>query len=1023
MRPPVLPAGFRALFLGLVLVGAQAWGPGPLEAQVTDPTEPDTVQVDSTRLRIFKQLEFLAKPPGIDSTWFIPDSLLSDSALAEREARLTGRRPRQSPRAGGGMGAPDSIMSALMELEGYTLTEYASQGADFGAKTKQLVLVGTAESQARLLRDGEEITSDSALIYSDETGKIWSTGSQAVYQPKEGDPVNSARIVFDLNQTRGTANDARTRYNAGAEWILYSDYLTVEEDAAFGHDVMFTSCEEEEPHYHFAAKDIKIISDNILVARPVKLYFADVPVAWLPFIAQSTETGRASGILTPTFSINDIVRTSRSYSRRISNLGLYWAINDFMDATLAMDWWSGEHTALTGSYNFNWARQFLNGSLNFRRFWREEGGTELALDTRGSWQMDERTSLRFSARYASSNDFVRRNSFDPREVVQSIDSEGGLSRRFSFGNLSLSANRRQYLSDDRVDMTLPTANFSLSPITFLKASPSEARFYNNMTFSGSANYRRNVSDRVPQSDSAFSQANADKVGTAAGMSGGLNLGNFSVSSGFNFTDDLVKDVPIGLDTTTWMAEDRVDQAETAVTWNASLNYQQNLIGSTTITPSLRVSGQMRRSDSDSLASDFVSAPNRVSFGASLKTDVYGFFPGVGPFEAIRHKVTTGFDFDYAPEVNPTELQAQVFGSREVGRQRNLRVSLNQTFEAKLGDREAAERAAALDSMRVDSLSLAADSLQMLRRSLPNEPGSLEIQRVDSLIAEIDSLLADTTSAPESQQEAQKVTLLALRTSAVSYDFERADEEGGWLQGFTSTRLDNNISSDFLRGLNIRFSHELFEETAVETGGEGGGTVSKRKFSPHLSSMNLGFSLNSRSWVFQALGALFQRGEDEDDDAGSTVDVGGEADLEDQAFAEAGMDESRIIPGREPSGRGGPRRSGNVGEWRANLSYSLQRPRNESQPSNQMISSTLSFTPTEKWDVSWRTSYDVERGSFNDHLIRLTRDLHRWEAYFDFRQTATGNWSFRFEVALTDNQELHFDYQQRSIQEEGGRRVF
>jgi hypothetical protein len=89
----------------------------------------------------------------------------------------------------------------------------------------------------------------------------------------------------------------------------------------------------------------------------------------------------------------------------------------------------------------------------------------------------------------------------------------------------------------------------------------------------------------------------------------------------------------------------------------------------------------------------------------------------------------------------------------------------------------------------------------------------------------------------------------------------------------------------------------------------------------------------------------------------------------------------------------------------------------------MISANLNFTPTEKWGVSWRTSYDLNESSFNDHYIRLTRDLHRWEAYFDFRQTATGNWSFRFEVALTDQQDLHFDYQQRSMKDSSGREIF
>ena len=30
------------------------------------------------------------------------------------------------------------------------------------------------------------------------------------------------------------------------------------------------------------------------------------------------------------------------------------------------------------------------------------------------------------------------------------------------------------------------------------------------------------------------------------------------------------------------------------------------------------------------------------------------------------------------------------------------------------------------------------------------------------------------------------------------------------------------------------------------------------------------------------------------------------------------------------------------------------------------------------------------------------------------QTATGNWSFRFEVSLTDNRDLKFDYRQRNL---------
>jgi hypothetical protein len=87
----------------------------------------------------------------------------------------------------------------------------------------------------------------------------------------------------------------------------------------------------------------------------------------------------------------------------------------------------------------------------------------------------------------------------------------------------------------------------------------------------------------------------------------------------------------------------------------------------------------------------------------------------------------------------------------------------------------------------------------------------------------------------------------------------------------------------------------------------------------------------------------------------------------------------------------------------------------------MLNATVGLNPTQNWEVNWRTSYDIERRAFNDHTIRLTRDLHRWQANFDFLQTATGNWQFRFEVSLMDNRDLKFDYQQRNL--DAGRREF
>src|SRR6476620_1153703 len=97
------------------------------------------------------------------------------------------------------------------------------------------------------------------------------------------------------------------------------------------------------PHYHFAAREVKWVSNSVIVARPVVLYVRDVPILWLPFIFQDTLPGPHSGILTPQFGLNDIIRTSSSDNRQLTNLRYYWAISDYGGGTSRVAWYSGRY--------------------------------------------------------------------------------------------------------------------------------------------------------------------------------------------------------------------------------------------------------------------------------------------------------------------------------------------------------------------------------------------------------------------------------------------------------------------------------------------------------------------------------------------------------------------------------------------------------------------------------------------------------------------------------------------------------
>jgi hypothetical protein len=672
----------------------------------------------------------------------------------------------------------------------------------------------------------------------------------------------------------------------------------------------------------------------------------------------------------------------------VSNVGFYWAMSDYTDAVVALDWFSDTFTALTGGFRYNWARQFLDGSVNYRQFWRADGGAERSLDTRHAWEPDERTQLRLRGSYASSADFVRDNTFNPREVTQSIDSEGGINRRFDWGTLALGAARRQFLSDDRVTWTLPSANLALSTITLFQAPQNRARVWNNIVWSGSGRFSRETVDRPMEVGDTFALSRANTTTTRSAANQNLTLGNLTLSQSVDLRQEAWRDVPEA-----WFIPDSAGSgvvltggptsgfSETSLSWSSSVNYQQRLIGSTTLTPSLSITGRQLRNDTSAVAQSFVAAPTRTSLGVRFRTDVYGFFPGFGGFQAVRHKLSPDFRYEWSPEVSPSELQRQVFGSRALQPRNVLSVSLNQTFEAK---REEDEAESADPAQAADTAAAA-----------PEAPAGI----------------GDGTEGPRRLDRAEVVKLLGIQTSVIRYDFVEADSVGDFLAGFETTRLTNQISSDLLRGLSLSMEHDLFEEEPPGEGGVGGG----RTFDPTLTQLNLSFALNDRSGFLRWIPFIGRGGGDEEEPEEEEVDEDEELDAALDPLAEGVLNESSIVPtGEGLDGRRTPRRREGRGGWSANLSYALQRPRSDQGATSQVLNASLSLRPTEQWDLTWRTSYDLERGQFNDHTIRLSRDLHRWRANFDFLQTATGNWTFRFEVSLIDNQDLKFDYQQRNL---------
>merc|ERR1739841_267658 len=158
------------------------------------------------------------------------------------------------------------------------------------------------------------------------------------------------------------------------------------------------------------------------------------------------------------------------------------------------------------------------------------------------------------------------------------------------------------------------------------------------------------------------------------------------------------------------------------------------------------------------------------------------------------------DYDWSPESTPTELQRAVFGARALQPKNAVSLSLTQTWEAKPRTPEEGEQPtqqgavgaglAPGDSVGLDPLTgvpITSDPLAQ-----PSSPTS-----------------NDPNTGPQRVQGTPAVTLLAWRTSVIQYDFVQADSVGLFLSGFETTRLSNQFSSDYLRGLSVSMDHELF----------------------------------------------------------------------------------------------------------------------------------------------------------------------------------------------------------------------
>ncbi len=945
----------------------------------------------------------------------------------------------------------DSVFQALLRREGYAITRYQGDTVTFFAGSKRIVLGG----EPAAVQQGEAVIVGEDIVFDDSTGIITvrrgAGGPVVLRDPAQGKDIVANTIRYNIRTREGIVTDisTSTAIQGGEEWFVTARRAAVagqpEGDSTaatrfYGHDGSITSCNLTIPHYHFEARNMKVVKGSIMVARPAILYVGEVPVLWLPFILQDMRSGRRSGLLSPNISPAELVRNSTDYQRSVENLGYYFAISDYLDASVWLDWHSGARETsrgpglmrYNGSVSYKWLDRFMTGQLTTSyEAWRD-GLRNLAVSWNHNQQFSQRTSFTANVNYAQSTRLQQRGAFNPAAAIATIRSSANYQTKRGPFSFSLGGSRLQYTGQDKVDMTLPTLNITSKPLgvgewlTWTPGLSVSNALNQNLPVAGELGF----SFRQDGSGILRDTLKYNRRSTNITFTTPLKIFGFDWQNSFT-VEDRDSDGPVRA--TIFNSAQPGDSSvrvfarefTSKVNWTTSINLPSAFQGTWNLTPSVGIedvnpgTGFLVRSYLS--GGDWVRQSKRLRGSLSLSPTFFRQYGGVGPFGGFLHAVQTSLSYGFAPRARVSDeyLQAVALNpSTYVGAdmQSAITLGVNTYIEAKIRDDRPASRPTAAPAASV--------------------PG-------DSAVGS----RAIGEAAPPASSE-RKIKLLSLNLSPLSYDFVRADTLGA-SRGWTTETFTYSAQSDLLPGFTFSSNYSLFNGPSSDT---------RSVFKPYRTGVSASFSVGRQTDAFALLGRLF----------GFSAPSGGTS-LQEQIDARA--DSLADLAARPPvTGQRArmPVQGVEGGQgWRASLSYSSNRTRPDllgtviqfdpaSQceqlrsnplqyeqcvdyvrfnppaqdslnrqgnirvimPGQSSVNSDISFDLTPRWAASWRTSFDFTRNEFASQSVSLQRDMHDWRAIFAFTQAQNGNFSFNFFISLKAEPDLKFDYNRQSYRGRG-----
>ncbi len=325
----------------------------------------------------------------------------------------------------------------------------------------------------------------------------------AVYSDRQGS-FNAETMTYNFKTKRGETTNVLSSSN---KVIFQGEHVTRQENGEMNiQNGTFTTCDELSPHYWFSSSQMTIIPDQRIIAKPLIMYIRPeifsrhlpaIPILALPYMVFPLKDARSSGFLMPRIGNN----SDAGYY--LSNLGYFWAINDFLDLRADGD-------------------ISLNGSWRLGERFRYKKSTVFSGEIAGEYKSYPRYTD-WNAKYIHNQVFDSATRLDVNIQLQGAPQGYDLNSLNSITTLTQQSNARAALAktfNDENSIAAITWNRSENLSTLDATQTIDASFYQNRLYP----FRYGSSQGDWRSDISLL--------TAASFSGSSTSASTSTSSGY-----------------------------------------------------------------------------------------------------------------------------------------------------------------------------------------------------------------------------------------------------------------------------------------------------------------------------------------------------------------------------------------------------------------------------------------------------------------------------------------------------------